>query len=150
MICDMKDKWQYSCCFVGCCFWDLFKTAHSIIAEFSWNFLYQRFVKATTELYWHGHSLKELTFYFIREIGFLYIWLIVYRNLCLSNVYVDIAFSRWYIATEICEMVFWFQRPAIYNGHVTIVFKTHGFSFIDILVDNASCSQIHIMQQSRK
>ena len=27
MVCEMRSKWPYSCCFVGCCFYDFFKTA---------------------------------------------------------------------------------------------------------------------------
>ena len=31
IVCDMRGKWPYSCCFVKCCFQDLFKTARSIL-----------------------------------------------------------------------------------------------------------------------
>ena len=31
MVCEMRGKWLYSCCFVGCCFRDLFKTPFSIL-----------------------------------------------------------------------------------------------------------------------
>ena len=33
MICEMESKWPYNCCFVGCYFQDLFKSAHSILVE---------------------------------------------------------------------------------------------------------------------
>ena len=31
----MRSKWLYSCCFEGCCFMDLLKTAHCIFASLS-------------------------------------------------------------------------------------------------------------------
>ena len=34
MVCMMWCKWPHSCCFVGCCFQDLFKTAHCILFWF--------------------------------------------------------------------------------------------------------------------
>ena len=41
--------------------------------------------------------------YFIRKIGFSY-------DLCLPNAYVDITFSRWDVAAEVCELVYKYQR----------------------------------------
>ena len=38
MILNIESKWLYSCCFVGCCFGDLFNTARSIIRQFRFSF----------------------------------------------------------------------------------------------------------------
>ena len=34
MVCEMGGKWIYSCCFVGWCFQDMFKTTCSILVYF--------------------------------------------------------------------------------------------------------------------
>ena len=34
MVCEMGSRWLYSCCFVGCCFQDLLKTACSIVKTY--------------------------------------------------------------------------------------------------------------------
>ena len=39
MVCKMGGKWLYSCCFVGCCFQNLFKTARNIFVLYQSNFL---------------------------------------------------------------------------------------------------------------
>ena len=31
VVCEIGGKWQYNCCFVGCCFQDLFKAVRSIL-----------------------------------------------------------------------------------------------------------------------
>ena len=31
---EMRSKWPYSCCFVGCCFQDLFKTARNVLVYY--------------------------------------------------------------------------------------------------------------------
>ena len=36
--CEMGGKWPYSCCFVGCCFKNLFKAACSIFVQFLCSF----------------------------------------------------------------------------------------------------------------
>ena len=33
MVLEMGGEWPYSCCFVGCCFQDLFNIAHSILVQ---------------------------------------------------------------------------------------------------------------------
>ena len=47
MVYEMGSKWPYSCCFLGSCFQNLFKTAHNILM--------------------YGYSLEEISFYFIRS-----------------------------------------------------------------------------------
>ena len=44
MICEMRDRWLYSHCFVGCCLQDLFKMTHGICAKFLPNFFSMCFV----------------------------------------------------------------------------------------------------------
>ena len=44
MVNELSRKWQYSCCFIGHCFWNMFKTACSILVHFPSRFLPKRFV----------------------------------------------------------------------------------------------------------
>ena len=44
IVLEMEDRWLYSCCFVGCCFQDLFSVAPSILVEFLLSFFYICFV----------------------------------------------------------------------------------------------------------
>ena len=44
MVCEMDDWWPYCCCFVECCFQDLFKTARSILVWFPSCFFSMYFV----------------------------------------------------------------------------------------------------------
>ena len=48
---------------------------------------------------------KKSPFHFITEIRFPHDWQPVNYSLCLSSVYVDIAFSWWDIATEVYKLV---------------------------------------------
>ena len=50
------------------------------------------------------------------------IWSIAYQLQFMA--YADIAFSRWDIAAELCELVYKFQRLAPYSGDVCFLFKT--------------------------
>ena len=52
------------------------------------------------------YILKRLPFYFIRWIGFSYDLSPVNGSLCFTYAYVDIAFSRWDIATEVYRLVY--------------------------------------------
>ena len=40
---EIGGKWLYSCCFVGCCFQDLFKIARSILMQFPSSFFLYAF-----------------------------------------------------------------------------------------------------------
>ena len=61
-----------------------------------------------------------------------------------TNAYVDIAFSRWDITTEVYE----FQKLAIQWEDGTISIKTHGLSFILVHAEtNTSCCLFQAMQQ---
>ena len=44
IVCEMGSRWPYSCCFIGCCFLDLFKTAPCIRVLFPLNIFFMRFV----------------------------------------------------------------------------------------------------------
>ena len=46
MIVEMGGKWPYSCCFVGCCFQNLFKIARSILMKFPSSFFAMCLVSA--------------------------------------------------------------------------------------------------------
>ena len=43
-VCETESKWQYSCCFVGCCKQDLFKKACRILVYFHFIFFFVHFV----------------------------------------------------------------------------------------------------------
>ena len=38
MVFEMGGRWPYSCCFVGCCFQDLFNIAHNIFVQLPSSF----------------------------------------------------------------------------------------------------------------
>ena len=40
MVCETGDKWLYSCCFVGCCFQDLFKTPYPCVGSIYKSFIF--------------------------------------------------------------------------------------------------------------
>ena len=44
MVLEMGGKWPFSCCFVGCCFQDLFNIAQSILVQFPSRFFFLHFV----------------------------------------------------------------------------------------------------------
>ena len=44
MVLEMGDKWLNSCCFVGCCYRNLFSIARSILVQFLSSFFSIRFV----------------------------------------------------------------------------------------------------------
>ena len=44
MVLEMGGRWPYSCCFVGCCFQDLFNIAFSILVQFPSSFFSLRLV----------------------------------------------------------------------------------------------------------
>ena len=44
MVLEMGGRWPYSCCFMGCCFQDLFKVAHIILVQFLCSFFSIRLV----------------------------------------------------------------------------------------------------------
>ena len=44
-VCEMRGKWPYSCCFVGCCFQDLFKSTYSIIVQLPFSFFSKHFLQ---------------------------------------------------------------------------------------------------------
>ena len=73
MVCEMRGKWSYSCCFVSCCFQELFKRACSILVKshlvFSQGILLKsKWCNHTVILTWL--QLGRIILYFIREIRF--------------------------------------------------------------------------------
>ena len=75
MVLEMRGRWSYSFCFVGCCFQDLFNIVCSILMQFLSNFFTTRLVSVHVV---HPYSRIDLTaawkklFYFIREVWFPY------------------------------------------------------------------------------
>ena len=48
IILEMKSKWLHSCCFVRCCFQDLFNIARSIHVQFQPSFFFYAFCKLSS------------------------------------------------------------------------------------------------------
>ena len=44
MVLEIRGRWPYNCCFVGCCFQDLFNMTRSILVQFPSKFFYIRLV----------------------------------------------------------------------------------------------------------
>ena len=70
MVCEIGGKKPYSCCFVRCCFLDLFKTAW-IIPVFPPSFFTKK-SSAIIQQHWHDCNLEEFLFYSIRIIRLPY------------------------------------------------------------------------------
>ena len=111
MVCEMGCKWPYSCCFVWCCFKDLFKIACSILLWFPSGFFSKCFI---THQVLHSYSSTDTTtarkksrFIFIRKIRFPYDWQPDSSRPCLLYTYFDITFSSWDIAAMVCELIYW-------------------------------------------
>ena len=62
IVCEMGGRWPYSCCFMGYCFKDLFKTAHNILCSsylaFSLCFLSIHMVNPYGESIWWIHMVN--------------------------------------------------------------------------------------------
>ena len=66
----------------------------------------------------------------MKEFRFLYDRYTVNNSPFLLYAYADIAFSRWDIAAEVCELIYKFQSLATYNGHDYFLFQTNRFYVI--------------------
>ena len=69
MVLEIGGRWQYNCCFVGCCFLDLFSTIHNILVQLPFSFSFIHFVSVHVV---HPYSKIDTTaawkkshFYFI-------------------------------------------------------------------------------------
>ena len=103
---EMDDMWPYSCCFVGCCFQDLFNIARSIIVQLPSSFFYMRLVSVHVV---HPYSSMDTTtarkkFRFILSDRYdfhLTYWLLP----CLRLSRIDVIFSRRDAASEVGKFV---------------------------------------------
>ena len=127
IVCQLGAKWPYDSCFVGCCFQDWFKTAQSILVSFPSNFFSMRFVRVHVVQTYNSTDTASTwkKSYFIRRIR----WKPANNCQCFLDVYVDIVFSRWDIATEVYELVFLFQRLALKSGDRSFMYKKHELLF---------------------
>ena len=97
--------WPYNCCFVGCCFPDLFKAPRSILVKLQSSFSSMRF----TSVYMvHRYSSmdtatswKKSRFILSDRSDF---HLTHSSSHCL--VYADIIFGKGDVAVEVCELVY--------------------------------------------
>ena len=66
MVLEMGGRWPYSCCYVGCCFPDLFNIARSILRQLPLSFFSIHFVSVPLVNLYHGidttAALKKLRF----------------------------------------------------------------------------------------
>ena len=98
MICEIEWKWPYSSCFVGYCFWDLFKTSRSVFVLFPSRFFSIHFVKDQLV-----HSLcstntattSKKSRFILPRFRFPCDRYPFKSNSRLPNAYDEIAFSRW-------------------------------------------------------
>ena len=114
----MGGNWLYSCYFVECCFQVLFKKKQHFCVVSIWLFLKAFHLSpgfVTTQKYWHDYNLEEILFFCIRDqISMTDNLPIAFH--CMLNAYVDILFSRWDIASEVCELVKrWFIVWVLWN-----------------------------------
>ena len=75
VIFEMGCKWPYSCCFVGCCFQDLFNITRSILVQFPSSFFSMSFVSVHVV---HRQSSTDTTdtrkksrFHILNRLGYL-------------------------------------------------------------------------------
>ena len=60
MVCVIGNRWPYSCFLVGSCFYDLFKTAHSILVQFPSSLFFRHFVRVqVVQLYSSTDTIME-------------------------------------------------------------------------------------------
>ena len=149
MICLIGGKWSYSCYFAGYCFEDLIKTAQSRVLysshlAFSPTFsLESRWCKYTVVPTW-----RKSYFILSERIRFPCDRLPFICSPCLSYSYVDIGFSRWDIAAEVCELVYSFQKHTTKKGDSSFLFKTHDLCIICVHVKaNGSCCLLQTVQR---
>ena len=57
---EMGGRWPYSCCFVGCCFQNLFNIAHSILVQFPSSFF---FIHLVSILVVHPSTRSDMTYF---------------------------------------------------------------------------------------
>ena len=81
MVSEMRGRWPFSCCFVGCCFQDLYNMARSILVQLPSNF----FLYTLSQRLFGDHII-ELTRPLLGIICILFyrisltsIWSITYR-----------------------------------------------------------------------
>ena len=76
IVLEMGGRWPYSCCFVGCCFQNLFNMTFCILVQFLFRFSYiNLFGIHMVGLTWPLWK-NCILFY---QIGLISIWLIIYQ-----------------------------------------------------------------------
>ena len=97
---------------MGYCFLDSFKTACNILVKFLFSLFFKDFIK----FIWCSHTVVLTLLHFGRitilfhQRDQIFIWLIPVNSIpCFTYVYVDTAFSRWDIATEVYELIILLQ-----------------------------------------
>ena len=92
MVLEMRGKCPYSCCFVGCCFPDLFNMARGILVQLLFSF----FSYALSEFMWCIHIVQLAQPLFGRNCGLLYRIALtsIDRSPCLRSAQIDVFFNR--------------------------------------------------------
>ena len=75
MIYEIRGKWPYSCCFVGYCFLDLFKTAFRILVKSPIIFFLCFFWISMWYIHtvvWIQHRVEEIPFFILSDIFHFY------------------------------------------------------------------------------
>ena len=145
----MGDKWPYSCCFVSCCFRDLFHIAHSILVQFPSSFFSLHFVGVrVVHLYTSIDTTatwKKSCFISSDRSDFYMI----------DNLSIVVNAFAWHVLTLLSvdetlllrKLVNWFQKSAILSGDDSS-FKTYILRFVCVPVKvNASCYLLQAILQ---
>ena len=95
---EMGGKWQYNCCFVRCCFQDLFKTDCSILESFPSSFFSKHFIRVQVvqpyssidmATVWKNFRFKIVQ---IQDVN-KYIW-VLFEKVCSWN---NLLICRWFL-----------------------------------------------------
>ena len=91
MVLEMRGAWPYSCCFVGCCFQDLFNIARSIILQLLSSFFSMRLVSVDGCIHivvWTWLLIEKMCFNQnqTREISTLTIWALKLEDKAASHL----------------------------------------------------------------
>ena len=77
MVFEMDGRWPYRCCFVGCCFQDLFNIARSILVQLLSSFIYiyiYIYIYICSDNAREMHSYTSMYMMAAWKIGFYFFW----------------------------------------------------------------------------
>ena len=90
MVLEMGGRWPYSCCFMGCCFQDLFITARSILVQLPSSYFSTRLVSVHVM---HPYCSRNITAAWKKLHFILFYWTGLTSNMTDSQSIVVHAFA---------------------------------------------------------